>query len=51
LASPSRTASFRNSKAVRAVCVERPIDFEAMDSQPVDLVFLLLAPKARAPIT
>ena len=26
--------------------VERPIDFEALDSQPVDLVFLLLAPEA-----
>ena len=25
--------------------LERPIDFEAMDSQPVDLVFLLLAPE------
>src|SRR6201982_2451558 len=24
--------------------MERPIDFEAMDGQPVDLVFLLLAP-------
>ena len=26
--------------------LERPIDFEALDSQPVDLVFLLLAPEA-----
>ncbi len=26
--------------------LERPIDFEAMDSQPVDLIFLLLAPEA-----
>ena len=25
--------------------LERPIDFEAMDGQPVDLVFLLLAPE------
>ena len=25
--------------------LERPIDFEAMDSQPVDLIFLLLAPE------
>ena len=25
--------------------LERPIDFEAMDAQPVDLVFLLLAPE------
>ena len=24
----------------------RPVDFEALDSQPVDLVFLLLAPEA-----
>ena len=24
---------------------QRPIDFEAMDGQPVDLVFLLLAPE------
>lgn len=26
--------------------LERPIDFEAIDGQPVDLVFLLLAPEA-----
>ena len=26
--------------------LDRPIDFEAMDGQPVDLVFLLLAPEA-----
>jgi PTS system nitrogen regulatory IIA component len=26
--------------------LERPINFEALDSQPVDLVFLLLAPEA-----
>ena len=26
--------------------LERPIDFEALDSQPVDLIFLLLAPEA-----
>ena len=25
--------------------LERPIDFEAIDGQPVDLVFLLLAPE------
>jgi PTS system nitrogen regulatory IIA component len=25
--------------------LERPIDFEALDAQPVDLVFLLLAPE------
>src|SRR5215468_510543 len=26
--------------------LERPVDFEALDSQPVDLLFLLLAPEA-----
>jgi PTS system nitrogen regulatory IIA component len=26
--------------------LERPVDFEALDSQPVDLIFLLLAPEA-----
>ena len=26
--------------------LERPVDFEALDGQPVDLVFLLLAPEA-----
>src|SRR5499433_2964015 len=26
--------------------LDRPVDFEALDSQPVDLVFLLLAPEA-----
>src|SRR5581483_10098907 len=25
--------------------LERPIDFEALDGQPVDLIFLLLAPE------
>src|ERR1700724_712185 len=29
--------------------LERPIDFEAMDGQPVDLVFLLLAPEGAGP--
>src|SRR3974390_2286066 len=28
------------------VRLERPVDFEALDGQPVDLVFLLLAPEA-----
>ena len=28
--------------------LERAIDFEALDNQPVDLVFLLLAPEAAA---
>ena len=31
--------------------LERPIDFEALDGQPVDLVFVLLAPSQPAPIT
>ena len=26
--------------------LDRPIDFEALDSQPVDLIFLILAPEA-----
>ena len=26
--------------------LDRPIDFEALDNQPVDLVFLLLAPES-----
>ena len=26
--------------------LERPIDFEALDGQPVDIIFLLLAPEA-----
>ena len=26
--------------------LERPIDFEALDNQPVDLIFMLLAPEA-----
>ena len=26
--------------------LERPVDFEALDGQPVDLMFLLLAPEA-----
>ena len=25
--------------------LERPVDFEALDGQPVDLIFLLLAPE------
>src|SRR3979490_3108894 len=29
--------------------LDRPIDFEAMEGQPVDLVFLLLAPEGAAP--
>jgi len=30
--------------------LDNPVDFDAMDDQPVDLVFLLLAPEGRAPI-
>ena len=26
--------------------LERPVDFDALDGQPVDLIFLLLAPEA-----
>ena len=26
--------------------LERPVDFEALDGQPVDLIFLLLAPES-----
>ena len=47
MASPSRTASCRSLKSCSACFarLERPIDFEAMDGQPVDLIFLLLAPE------
>lgn len=31
--------------------LDRPIDFDALDDQPVDLVFVLLAPEGRVPIT
>jgi PTS system nitrogen regulatory IIA component len=30
--------------------LETPVDFEALDDQPVDLLFLLLAPEGAAPI-
>src|SRR5262249_39739709 len=29
--------------------LERPVDFESLDGQPVDLVFLLLAPECAGP--
>ena len=47
MASPSRTASFPSWNKLFGLFarLERPIDFEAMDGQPVDLVFLLLAPE------
>jgi PTS system nitrogen regulatory IIA component len=35
----------QNERAVFEVLLQRSIDFEAMDGQPVDLVFLLLAPE------
>ena len=47
-ASPSRTANCRSSGGC-SVCSRgsnAPIDFEALDGQPVDLCFLLLAPEA-----
>ncbi|WP_456306386.1 PTS sugar transporter subunit IIA [Oleomonas cavernae] len=31
--------------------LDQPIDFESIDEQPVDLIFLLLAPRAPVPIT
>ena len=48
MASPFRTASCPSSAAC-SVCSRgwsAPIDFEALDGQPVDLIFLLLAPEA-----
>ena len=46
-ASRSRTASCRSSAGCSACSrgCDKPIDFEALDNQPVDLVFLLLAPE------
>ena len=46
-ASPFRTASCRSSTSCSGLFarLERPVDFEALDGQPVDLVFLLLAPE------
>ena len=41
------TASSPRSRAVRRVRrLERPIDFEALDGEPVDLIFLLIAPES-----
>ena len=46
-ASPFRTASCQARQAVRAVCATGAASgFDALDGQPVDLVFLLLAPEA-----
>jgi Phosphotransferase system mannitol/fructose-specific IIA domain (Ntr-type) len=45
-ASPSRTARCQPDTAVRSVRAARPpVDFEALDGLPVDLIFLLLAPE------
>ena len=46
-ASPFRTASCAKLDKLFGLFarLERPIDFEALDGQPVDLVFLLLAPE------
>ena len=47
MASPFPTASCPSLKSCSASLLvwNVPIDFEAMDGQPVDLVFLLLAPE------
>ena len=47
MASPFRTASCRSSPRC-SDCLRgsiAPVDFEALDGQPVDLIFLLLAPE------
>ena len=44
-ASPGLPRSPASSRASK-----RPIAYDAVDNQPVDLVFLLLAPEARARI-
>jgi PTS system nitrogen regulatory IIA component len=46
--SRSRTASCPSSSALVGLFarLEKPIDFEALDGHPVDLIFLLLAPEA-----
>ena len=47
-ASPSRTASSPNASAYSASSRDwsGPIDFEALDGLPVDLIFLLVAPES-----
>ncbi len=47
MASPSRTEKLPKLEKLFGLFarLERPIDFESMDGQPVDLVFLLLAPE------
>ena len=46
-ASPSRMAAWRAPPAITGVFarLESAIDYEAVDGQPVDLVFMLLAPE------
>jgi len=46
-----RTANCPNSENCFGLFarLDRAIDFESLDNQPVDLVFLLLAPKERVP--
>ncbi len=46
-ASPSRTASSATCPSIVGIFarLDTPVDFEALDDQPVDLVFLLLAPE------
>ena len=43
----SRTASSPSSSKLFGLFarLDRPVDFDALDGQPVDLVFLLLAPE------
>ncbi len=47
MALPFLTASCRSSRSCQVFSPgwNVPIDFEAMDGQPVDLIFLLLAPE------
>ena len=47
MASPSRTARCPSSTRLFGLFarLDRPVDFEALDGQPVDLIFLLLAPE------
>ena len=42
---PARQARRRQAHHRRVRRLETPVDFEALDDQPVDLVFLLLAPE------
>ena len=46
--SPSLIASFAKVAKLHGVFarLEKPIDFDALDGEPVDLIFLLVAPEA-----